>query len=206
MMKTGTICIFSEDPNLLYEQTARLTDKDYLVFSTSNIYKFVQYIRELQPDLIIVDTDAQALQDEHVIAYLRRYRVRMHKPVLMVGSRIDRCYQGVAHYELKPYALEKLDDIIESYCLGHKQHDVLLIDNCSSKDDKIKTEILNQNLSCFEISDANAARFYLLKNNPKCICLNLPYDECTRVEPKIQHDKIFFVDNYKQVKNLAGLL
>lgn len=205
-MKIGTICIFSEDPSVLYEQAARLTDEDYLVFATSNIYKFVQYIRELQPDLIIVDTDAQALQDKRVITYLRKYRFKMHKPVLMIGSYFDRCYHGVAHYLQKPYVWEKLNDIIESYCLGHKQHDVLLIDNCSSKDDKIRNEILNQDLSCFEVSDADAARSYLLKNNPKCICLNLPYDECVRVEPKIQHNKIFFVDNYKQVKNLAGLL
>jgi len=206
MDKSGTICIFSEDTELLYEQTTRLTDEGYLVFSTANIYQFVKYARELQPNLIVVDTDAKALNDEHVLAYLRRYRHRTNKPVLMIGSKLDRCYQGVAHYAQKPYALEHLNDIIESYCQGNKKHDVLLIDDCAHKDNKIKEAIVEQNLSCFEVSDTNAARYYLLKNNPRCICLNLPYEKCAQMESKIQHGKIFFVDNYKQVKNLARLI
>lgn len=206
MLKSGTICIFSEDQSLLYEQTARLNDQGYLVFSTSNIYQFVKYARELLPDLIIVDTDAKALTDEQVLSYLRRYRHKTNKPILMLGTRLDRCYQGVAHYAQKPYALQNLDDIIESYCRGHKHHDVLLIDECVNKDAKIKEAIISQNLSCFEVSDTNAARFYLQKNNPRCICLNLPYDKCSQIETKIEHDKIFFVDNYKQVKNLSRLI
>lgn len=206
MVKAGTICIFSEDTDLLYEQSVRLFDKGYLVFTTPNVYKFVKYAQELQPDVLIFDMDAKAMQDARVIDYLERYRYQSHKPVLMLGRRLDRCYRGVAHYEEKPYTLKDFDEIIESYCKGNKQHDVLLIDNCFSKDKKIKEAIIHQKLSCFEVSDADAARYYLQKNHPKCICLNMPYDECTKVEPKIQHDKIFFVDNYKQVKNLARLI
>lgn len=206
MLKSGTICTFSEDPAVLYEQTARLTDQGYLVFATSNIYKFVKYSRELQPDLIIFDVDASALQDTKVMHYLRQYQSYTHKPVLLLGSRFDRCYQGVAHYEQKPCSSDKLDEIIESYCRGNKQHDVLLIDDCAHKDDKIRETIVDQKLSCFEVSDTDAARRYLLKNNPRCICLNLPYDKCVQVEPQIEHQKIFFVDNYQQVKNLSRLI
>lgn len=205
-MKTGIICIFSEDSNLLYEQTARLSDKGYLVFSTANVYKFVRYAQELQPDLIVFDMDAKAMQDEKVMDYLQRYRYHSHTPVLMLGKRLDRCYQGVAHYEQKPYTLKDFDEIIESYCQGNRQHDVLLIDDCVHKDGKIKNAILSQKLSCFEVSDADAARSYLQKNHPRCICLNMPYDKCAKIESKISHDKIFFVDNYKQVKNLARLI
>lgn len=206
MRKLGSICIFSEDNELLYEQPSRLADKGYLVFSTSNAYKFVRYARELQPDLIVVDIDAKALQDEKVLSYLRKYRQRATKPVLLIGSKLDRCYKGVAHYAQKPYALHNFDDIVESYCRGNKRHDVLLIDECASKDKKVKNTILNQNLSCFEISDPAAAREYLLKNHPRCICLNMPYDACSRMESKLKHDKIFFVENYKQVENLARLI
>jgi DNA-binding response OmpR family regulator len=205
-MKIGVICIFSEDSNLLYEQTARLSDKGYLVFSTANVYKFVRYAQELQPDLIVFDMDAKAIQDERVVAYLQRYQYQSHKPVLMLGKHFDRCYQGVAHYEQKPYTLKDFDDIIDSYCKGNRQHDVLLIDDCVHKDDKIRDTILGQNLSCFEVSDADAARYYLQKNHPRCICLNMPYDKCAKIESKIGHDKVFFVDNYKQVKNLARLI
>ena len=206
MRSSGIICIFSEDIELLYEQKARLDDRGYLVFSTSNIYKFVRYAQELQPDVMIVDMDAKAMQDDRVLAYLDKYRTNNHRPVLMIGKRFDRCYQGVAHYELKPYTSAELDEIIDSYCQGNQAHDVLLIDDCVSKDDKIRQAILEQNLSCFEVSDATAARYYLMKNNPRCICLNMPYDKCTKVEPQLTHNKIFFVDNYKQVKNLARLL
>ncbi len=206
MEKSGTICVFSEDPNILYEQTAHLSDRNYLVFSTSNIYKFAKYSRELQPDLIIFDVDASALQNDKVMQYLQHHRNYKHKPVLLIGSNFDRCYQGVAHYEQKPCSFARLDEIIDSYCRGEQKHDVLLIDDCVNKDDKIREAILGQNLSCFEVSDTNAARIYLLKNNPRCICLNLPYDKCTQVEPKIEHQKIFFVDNYTQVKNLARLI
>lgn len=203
MFEAGTICIFSEDSDLLYEQTARLSDKNYLVFATSNVYKFVRYAGELLPDVLIIDTDAKALHDEQVLAYLRRYRSRANSPVLLVGSSFDRCYRGIAHYAQKP---QNFDEILDSYCRGNKEHDVLLIDDCFNKDDKIRETILGQNLSCFQVSDADAARRYLRKNHPRCICLNMPYDKCTKVEPRINHDKIFFVDNYKQVKNLSRLI
>lgn len=206
MARLGTICVFSEDPDILYEQTARLNDKNYLVFATSNIYKFVKYSRELQPDLLIFDVDAQALQNEKVLQYLRHYRTYTHKPVVLLGSKFDRCYEGVAHYEQKPCSQERMDEIIESYCRGNKQHDVLLIDDCVGKDDKIREALQQQKLSYFEVSDTHAARRYLLKNTPRCICLNLPYDKCVQVEPKIEHQKIFFVDNYQQVKNLSRLI
>lgn len=206
MTGSGTICIFSEDTDLLYEQAVRLNDRNYLAFATSNIYKFVKYARELHPDLIVVDMDASAMNDVRVHAYLHRYRSLTNKPILMLGRKLEQCYRGIAHYVTKPYALQFFDEIVESYCDGNKQHDVLLIDDCNSRDDKILDAIRQQNLSCFEVNDTDAARYYLLKNHPRCICLNLPYEQCTKVEPKIHHDKIFFVDNYKQVRNLARLI
>ena len=206
MFKAGTICIFSEDTDLLYEQAARLQDKGYLVFATSNVYKFVKYTWELQPELLVIDVDASALNDRRVQAYLRRYHTLYRRPILMVGRRFDRCYHGIAHYLQKPYSLAMFDEIVESYCGGHKQHDVLLIDECDSRDERIKDEINRQHLSFFEVSDAEAARYYLMKNHPKCVCLNMPYDKCAAMEDKFPHEKIFFVENYKQVKNLAGLI
>ena len=206
MSNIGTVCIFSEDTHLLYEQAAYLTDKSYLVFTTPNIYKFVRYVRELQPNLLIFDMDASALSDERILNYLRRYYSQSYCPILLLGTVLDKCYRGIAHYVQKPCSLEKLEEIIESYCQGNKKHDVLLIDECASKDTKVVETIRDQQLSCFEISDASAARYYLLKNNPRCICLNLPYDKCSKFEAKLQHDRIFFVDNYKQVKNLARLI
>lgn len=206
MLKKGTVCVFSEDPQVLYEQNAYLEDKNYLVFSTSNIYKFVQYVRELQPDVLVFDTDAKVMQDGTVLAYLRKYKQKTHRPILVIGKQFDRCYQGVAHYQQKPYSMDVLEDILESYCCGNKQHDVLLIDECASKDENVKKTIAQQNLSCFEVSDPVAARRYLLKNKPRCICLNLPYDKCMKMGAKLEHDKIFFVDNYNQVKNLSGII
>ena len=176
------------------------------MFATSNIYKFVKYARELQPDLIIVDIDASAMKDSHVLGYLRNYKRLTDKPILMVGKHFNRCYAGIAHYATKPYAVQALDEIIESYCNGNKKHDVLLIDECIKANGKIKETILRQNLSCFEVTDANAAHYYLKKNTPKCICISLPYDKCIEAEKKLKHNKIFFVENYKQLKNLSVLI
>lgn len=206
MKYLGIVCIFSEDATLLYEQSKRLSDKNYLVFATSNIYKFVKYVKELQPDIMVFDMDARALIDRRVWAFLRKHSTLDHKPVLMVGKHLDRCYNGIAHYEVKPYAIKNFDDIVDSYCRGNKKHDVLLIDECNHSNKKIKDEISSQNLSCFEVQDTNAARYYLLKNNPRCICLNLPYEKCIKLEPYLQHEKIFFVENSSQVKNLARLI
>jgi len=206
MKQFGIICIFSEDSDLLFEQTIRLRDKGYLVFATSNIYKFVRYAKELQPDLMIVDIDASAMRDYHVLEYMRNYKRLDDKPILMVAKNFNRCYAGIAHYATKPYALKSLDEIIESYCQGNKKHDVLLIDECIKADGRIKETILEQNLSCFEVTDTNAACYYLKKNNPKCICISLPYEKCTDAEQKLKHDKIFFVENYKQLKNLSRLI
>lgn len=206
MKQFGVVCIFSEDSDLLFEQTIRLRDKGYLVFATPNIYKFVRYAKELQPDLIIVDMDASAMRDSHVLEYLRNYKRLTDKPILMVGKHFNHCYVGIAHYATKPYVLKALDEIVESYCRGNKKHDVLLVDECINADGKIKKAILEQNLSCFEIADTNAACYYLKKNNPRCICINLPYDKCVEAEQKLKHNKIFFVENYKQLKNLSRLI
>ena len=206
MLEDGVVCIFSENPDVLYEQASYLRDRNYLVFSTSNVYKFVKYARELKPNVLIFDMDASVLNDDAMVSYLQHYKRNHHHPVVLIGSSFLHCYKDVAHYMQKPYLLTDLLEIVDSYCKGNQKHDVLLIDDCLSKDVGVKLAIIKQNLSCCEVSELRAARIYLTKNNPKCICLNLPIDKCMQLEDKLNHEKIFFVDNYKQVRNLARII
>lgn len=203
---SGTVCIFSEDEDILNSRFQPLASGDYQVFATSNAYNFVRYARELHPDVLIVDVDASAMQNEQTMRYLRHHRSLTNRPIVLLGRDIGACYRGIAHYEQKPLSDEKMDEIISSYCGGSQDHDVLLIDECETKDNGIKDAIEKQDLSCFEVNDGDAARYYLLKNNPKCICLNMPYDKCRKLEPKLKHDKIFFVENSRNVQNLARLI
>ena len=47
---------------------------------------------------------------------------------------------------------------------------------------------------------------YLKKNFPRCVCLYLPYEQCQEIQPQLKHDKIFYVENPRNLENLATLL
>ena len=63
-----------------------------------------------------------------------------------------------------------------------------------------------QNLTCFEVHDLGGAKAYLKKNFPRCVCLYLPYEQCQEIQPQLKHDKIFFVENPRNLEYLATLL
>ena len=78
-----------------------------------------------------------------------------------------------------------------------------------STEDLEKVEELNKEVEALYMTHhtkSDGLTYYLKKNTPKCICISLPYDKCIEAEKKLKHNKIFFVENYKQLKNLSVLI
>ena len=102
--------------------------------------------------------------------------------------------------------MEKAAEIIEAYCVGRKKHDVLLLDEYGEKSAAALLTLGRQNLTCFEVHDLGGAKAYLKKNFPRCVCLYLPYEQCQEIQPQLKHDRIFYVENPRNLENLATLL
>ena len=112
----------------------------------------------------------------------------------------------MAHYLSELATMEKAAEIIEAYCVGRKKHDVLLLDEYGEKSAAALLTLGRQNLTCFEVHDLGGAKAYLKKNFPRCVCLYLPYEQCQEIQPQLKHDKIFYVENPRNLENLATLL
>ena len=127
--------------------------------------------------------------------------------MLMLSEQQDLSGRyGVAHYLSELATMEKAAEIIEAYCVGRKKHDVLLLDEYGEKSAAALLTLGRQNLTCFEVHDLGGAKAYLKKNFPRCVCLYLPYEQCQEIQPQLKHDKIFYVENPRNLENLATLL
>lgn len=209
MDKHGKICMLDDDSIILEMYESWLRERGYEIFATANAYKFIRYAIEMEPDLFILDLNMPDISGWEVLEAVDQVEKLKPVPVILLTVRAERDLavgRGVAHYVNKPSRMENILELVETYCVGKKKHDVLLVDGYEPLDNTMCFAITKQNLSCFEVHDVDAAKCYLRKNHPRCVCLQLPFDYYKKIEFEIEHDKIFYVENAANLENLASLL
>lgn len=145
-----------------------LTARGYEVFATTNAYKFLLYAREIAADILIIGSKNDF--DRNIISGLQKNGILSRSPLIVIADmKNQKIYPEVAHYLPLPINLEKFVDIVESYCDGGKQHDVLLAERFIESD---AFDFPNKN-SVFKVHNIDAANLYLKKNNPKNVIINL---------------------------------
>lgn len=204
----GKVFILDDDLFFLDLYRELLESRGYGVFTASNAYKFLLYAKEIHPDVVVLDINMPDVSGWEVLQLLDD-GTKNSAPVLMTTVEADKelaVAKGVAHYLPKPLNAEYFMDIVETYCIGHKMHDVLLLEDYDPFDRSIFEALREFQLASFVVNNICAAELYLNKNRPKAVCVHYDRQRFEKVKPQLKHDRIIYVENRDNIKNLASLL
>lgn len=175
------------------------------MFGSDNLYQMILYAKEISPDLMIFN-----LQDHNgfsPVHYFTEEVTQTDYPIIVL--RTDNLafdtHPDIAHYIRLPHEIPKLTDIIESYGLGMKNHQILIISSYQENKSSFLKHIEANGYTYFETHNVKAAKIYLQKNTPDIICIentekfksyhNIPF-----------HNKIFYVDRDKDNAEIRKFL
>ena len=202
----GRIFVYDTEKKRLNEVKEYFENRGFQLFGTDNIYQLLNYARELKPDIIIFRVEENYNPVRASLSKLipevsgRNYPIVLIKP-----KQFEFVYhQGVAHYLHSPFKMSDLLEIVESYCVGQKQHHIMLLNRYTERN-KLVQQIKKNEYKCFEVHNEDAAQLYLSKNNPKAVCI-----ECAKgfikAPAQINLSKIFYVDSQDDIAEIKKFL
>jgi polar-differentiation response regulator divK len=209
MDKLGKVFMLDDDLILLDMYRSLLESHGFDVFTTDNAYKFILYAREIHPDIFILDINMPVMNGWEVVLRLKREERLKHIPVVMLTVRHDKRLAhayGIANYLNKPLDAPGLLDVVESYCVGSKNHDILLLGDFWPESNILRTEMSRRQWVFFEVYDLEAAELYLSKNRPKAVCLGMPEDKCEQARLRLNHPLIMPLRNMQDLNNLERFI
>lgn len=179
----------------------------YDTFTTDNIYQFLQYAKELTPDVMIFNLDDEKIPSEETSASFNQQVNLINFPIILTKPHNQKfsVHQRVAHYLHLPLEIAKLQDVIESYCIGHKNHQIMLLNEYSDKYDKLHRSLDIGGYTYFEVHNLEAAEIYLRKNNPQSVFVEYN-PHLTIARHHLQHNRIFYVDRQQDVTEIEKFL
>ena len=203
----GRIFVYDTDKTRLEEFEDFFQKRSFEVFGTDNIYKLLNYARELNPNIIIFRVEENYNPVRASLSKLipdisgRNYPIVLIKP-----KQFEFVYhQGVAHYLHSPFNIDELLDIVESYCVGQKEHHIMLLNRYTEKPNNFLKQIKKSEYKCFEVHNEDAAQLYLSKNNPIAVCI-----ECAKgfvkAPAQINMNNIFYVDSQDDIAEIKKFL
>ena len=179
----------------------------YDTFTTDNLYQFLQYAKELTPNVMIFNLDDEKMPSEETGDTFNRQVNLINFPIIVTKPHNQKfsVHERVAHYIHLPLEIAKLRDIIESYCIGHKNHQIMLLNEYSDKYDKLHRSLDISGYTYFEVHNLEAAETYLSKNNPQSVFVE--YNPRMMIaRHNLQHNRIFYVDRQQDVTEIEKFL
>lgn len=205
MSSLGKIFMLDDDEIILSLYQELFEAKGYDVFATTNAYKLLLYAREMKPDVFILDINMPVLSGWDVLHMIKRDDKLKDIPVVMLSILHDldlAAAKGTAHFLNKPLDMDALMEIVESYCLGNKNHDVMLLENFDAVDSSFERSIRQAQLSFFGIHDLLAAKRYLSRNHPRMVCLCLGQEMLNDARRELVHEHIFDVGKDSDIRDV----
>ena len=179
----------------------------YKTFSTGNVYRFLQYAKELSPDLMIFNLDDERKYSEETGASFDQQIRLTDFPIVLTKPQNQKfsVNQRIAHYIHLPLEIAKLQDIIESYCLGNKNHQILFLSEYHPHYDKLHRSLDINGYTYFEVHNSEAAETYLSKNNPQTVFIEYS-PKLIAARHNLQHNRIFYVDRGQDITEIEKFL
>lgn len=203
----GRVFIYDTDKQNLSELKEYFENHSFEVFGTDNIYQLLNYARELNPNIIIFRVEENYNPVRASLSKLipdvsgRNYPIVLIKP-----KQFEFVYhKGVAHYLHSPFKLADLLEIVESYCIGQKQHHIMMLNRYSENQNKFMQQIKKAEYKCFEVHNEEAAQLYLRKNNPQAVCIEYAKG-FIKTPNQISQSKIFYVDSQDDIAEIKKFL
>lgn len=180
--------------------------RDLQMFGTDNIYKLTQYAAEIPPEIMIFNLGDNPQQTASALECLAA-KDEITYPVIVLNPHHENFVPNryIAHYLTAPFDDRQFIDIIDSYCIGHKQHQVLLLDTLTALPNPVSRQLRQRGYNFFETHNGYAANLYLSKNTPDIVCIeySLPF---ILERHNLQHNRIFYVDRQQDIAEIEAFL
>lgn len=201
----GNIFLYNNNTLIKELYHKGLKEMGYFLFDTDNLHKFSLYHKEITPHVLLFDFDRKTPID--FIASIGRRYERSSIPLIVVSEAPKALiyHPSISHYLTHDIAKEQLLDILESYCIGNKKHDILYI-NLKPYERPIFTQSVRaKGYKIFEVHNTTAARAYLEKNQASIICINfLP--ALSQSQKLFSFSKTFYVENTQNIEEIEQFL
>lgn len=204
---SGRIFIYDDNIPMLREFEKMLEQHDLETFGTNNVYKLLQYSKEINPDVMIFEVDNEQTPAKATLNHIGKEIHTELYPIIVVkpkGQKFSK-YKEIAHYIHSPADIPKLIDIIESYCVGNKQHDIMLIGDYNEEKTPLIKQIEQANFNYFHVHNEDAAKLYLVKNTPQIVCIEYSPNYIS-ARHNLHHPHIFYVDSNQDIAEIKNFL
>ena len=184
-----------------------LESKGYQVFTTDNAYQFLLYGREIVPDVMFLDINMPRVNGWEVLEKINSDELLKEVPIAVLSVNQDEDLagaRGVSHFLYKPLAIEEVFELLESYCVGGRNHDLLLIEDYEPLFNGLKEKLKKLNRTCFCTNNVKGAKRYLKKNKPKKICVRMSRERFLPVQDELAGQELFRVDNLQEIENIVA--
>ena len=122
-MKT-TVLVYDDNVNLResLEKLVQFSDDLLLVGSYGNVQNAASEVKELQPDVILMDIDMPGLNGIEAVKQIRQFNQKTHIIMLTVfddnAHVLDAIYSGASGYLLKKHISDRLQEAIKEVLQG----------------------------------------------------------------------------------------
>lgn len=203
----GHVFVFDNTEQKISVLQSILSSGVYKTFQTGNVYQFLQYAKEITPDVMIFNLDDNNRYSEETLESFNRQINLTGYPIVLTKPHNQKfaTHPRIAHYIHLPLEISKLNDIVESYCLGHKNHQIMLLNTYSSQYDILHRSLDIGGYSYFEVHNEEAAEIYLSKNNPQTVFVEYNPKLLT-ARHNLRHERIFYVDRQQDITEIERFL
>ncbi len=200
------IFVYDSDPTHLSAYRDFFDSRSLPMFGTDNIYKLTQYSKEITPEIMVFNLNKNSELAMSVLNDLSEKKY-LQSPILVLNPHNIpfKPVKNIAHYLTAPIDVKKFADIIESYCIGHKEHQIMLIESARSEASRLQKQLDERHYNYFQVYNGVAANRYLSKNHPKIVCIE--YSISFIVERhNLPHDRIIYVDRQQDITEIEKFL
>ena len=205
-MQQTTVFIYNKQKEISANRNDIFKSEILKAFDTDNIYQLMRYANEVFPDMLIfeIEDEKSALLISH---FLNRENHLYTYPIIAVQKHNHSfpLHKHIAHYFYLPLEQNKLQDTVESYCIGHKTHDIMLLSTYDNNYDKLHHSLDNSRYTYFNVHNLEAAKIYLTRNNPNIICVEYTAEFQTLAHD-FPHKRIFYVDRQQDIAEIGKFL
>ena len=194
----GNIFYYDSHRELLSAFADMYDRHTYKTFGTDNIYQLLRYARAIEPDIMILNLRNKENTAKATIESFERETAAQKFPIIVLKSDTAPFspHPRIAHYLRVPQDFAELTEIIESYGVGQKTPQFLLLDSYSEDNDALHNKLNLGKYSYFEVHNIDAAARYLQKNRPQNVLIEYT-PQFVAARHTLPHQRIFYVDRHQ---------
>ena len=202
----GKVFLYNENKASLSNFDDFFADRSLQMFGSDNLYHIIKYAREINPDMMIFSIQNECEKTFSPISQFEE-AINAQYPIIVIRNDNTpfKMHSGVAHYLRLPRDIKKFTDITESYALGGKKHQIMLLDSYSENTSPIKRQLDTNNIPYFEVHSEIAAEIYLRKNAPQTVFIENTEAYKTACL-RLKHNRIFYVDRQQDITEIKKFL